>query len=303
MASISTLRTILVGCDLSAGGDLALDRAIQLAEQHRAKIVLVHAQADDAPIEDIDNEMLKQLGEVTAAVRVEEARELSSRMMKIQARGIDVDVVSRIGPPAEVLIAAAADRGAELIVVGTHGRTGLARILIGSQATEVIRSATIDVLVVRGAATAPFTKPLVAHDFSPAATIALEHTAALCPPGTPIEVVHAWQLPAGSWGATLLGQARFPWNTVRDAVVSGAQAQADKVVAAATAAGLTVHAELVQGSPSDVLTQTAEKGGHDLIAVGAHGHRGMRRLLLGSVAEATVRHASCSVLVVHGPAA
>ena len=297
------LTTIIVGCDLSTGSDVALDRAMQLAEQHGAKIVLVHAQADDAPIEDVDNEMLKQLGEVTAALRVVEARELAARLDTIQKRGLAADVISRIGPPAEVLIAAAAERKAELIVVGTHGRTGLARILIGSQATEVIRISTVDVLVCRGATTGPFAKPLVAHDFSPAAAIALEHTAFLCPPKTPIEVVHAWQLPAGSWGATLLGQARFPWNTVRDAVVAGAKGQADKILAAAEAAGHDVHVELVQGSPSDVLTTAAAKGGHDLIAVGAHGHRGMRRLLLGSVAESTIRHAACTVLVVHGPAA
>lgn len=297
------LTTIIVGCDLSEGSDVALNRAIQLAEQHGARIVLVHAQADDAPIEHVDNEMLKQLGEVSAAVRVEEARELAGRLVMIQNKGLEADCVSRVGPPADVLIAAAAERNAELIVVGTHGRTGLARILIGSQATEVIRVSTIDVLVCRGPATSPFGKPLVAHDFSPAAAIALEHTAALCPPKTPIEVVHAWQLPAGSWGATLLGQARFPWNTVRDAVVAGAKGQADKIAAAATAAGLAIHVELVQGSPSEVVTQAADKGGHDLIAVGAHGHRGMRRLLLGSVAESTVRHAPCSVLVVHGPAA
>ena len=50
-----------------------------------------------------------------------------------------------------------------------------------------------------------------------------------------------------------------------------------------------------------MITETAERGGYDLIVVGSHGHRGFRRLLLGSVAESTVRHAHCSVLVVHGP--
>ncbi len=294
------LTTILVGSDLSEGSDSAVDRAIQLAEQHHAQIILVHAQGDDAPVEDTDNEMLKQLGEVSAAVRVEEARGLSERMTRIQSRGIAADVISRVGPPGEILAAAAAERKAELIVVGTHGRTGISRFLIGSQATEVIRHAACDVLVVRGPVKGPFARPLVAHDFSPAAGVALEHAAALCAPNVPIEVVHAWQLPAGSWGATLLGQARFPWNTVRDAVVSGAKAEADKVAAAA-AATLTnpIHIELVQGPATSVLTTAAERGGHDLIAVGAHGHRGVRRLLLGSVAESTLRHAPCSVLVVH----
>ncbi len=246
--------------------------------------------------------MLRQIGEVSAAVRVEEARQLATKLEAIQARGLTADVISRVGPPGEVITAAAVERGAQLIVVGTHGRTGLSRFLIGSQATEVIRHATCDVLVCRGSTATPFAKPLVAHDFSPASALALGRTAALVGPNVPLEVVHAWQLPAGSWGATLLGQARFPWSTVRDAVLTSAQAQADKLIAAAKGSANPVHVELVQGPPTQVVTEAAEKGGYDLIAVGAHGKRGVRRLLLGSVAESTLRHAPCSVLVVHGTA-
>ncbi len=297
------ISTILVGCDLSEGSDQALARAIGIAVQLQALVVLVHAQADDAPIEDVDNDMLKQLGEVSAAVRVEEARQLSDRMGAIQKAGLRTDIVSRIGPPAEVLAGAALELNAELIVVGTHGRTGISRFLLGSVATEAIRHAPCDVLVCRGTSPElPFQRPLVATDFSPAATKALAHAAAVTAPGAPIDIIHAWQLPAGSWGATLLGQARFPWNTVRDAVLSGAKTQAEKVKKAAVSLGHPINVELVQGPPTSVITQAAERGGHDLIAVGAHGHRGVRRLLLGSVAESTIRHSPCSVLVVHAAA-
>jgi universal stress protein A len=128
----------------------------------------------------------------------------------------------------------------------------------------------------------------------------LRNAAALAAPGVAIDVVHAWQLPAGSWGATLLGQARFPWSTVRDAVISGARAQADKLEQAHAQLGHPLRVELVQGPPASVITNAAERGGHDLIAIGTHGHRGFRRLLLGSVAESVIRHAPCSVLVAHG---
>lgn len=296
------IKTILVGCDLSDGSDQALDRAIPIAEQHGARIVLVHAQADDAPIAEVNNDVLEQLGEVSAAIRVEEARELAQRMANIVARGLPTDIISRIGPPGEILSKAAGEENADLIVVGTHGRTGISRFLIGSVATDTIRQATCDVLVVRGPVSkGPYQRPLVAVDFSPTSHKALAHGAALVAAGAHIEVVHAWQLPAGSWGATLLGQARFPWNTVRDAVLAGVQAQAAMFEKEAKAAGHEVKVDLVQGQPSTVLTQTAERGGHDLIVVGAHGHRGVRRLLLGSVAESTIRHAPCSVLVVHEP--
>ena len=143
---------------------------------------------------------------------------------------------------------------------------------------------------------AGFRKPLVATDFSAEAARALARTTDFVEPGAPVEAVHAWQLPAGSWGATLLGQARFPWSTVRDAVLSAARAQADKL---SLAHGGALHVELVQGAPAAVVTEVAERGKHDLIVLGAHGNRGFRRFLLGSVAESTVRHAACSVLVVH----
>lgn len=292
------LTTIIAGCDLSVPSDHAIERAIGIALLHRAKIVLVHAQAADAPIAEVDNTILAQLGEVSAAIRAEEAVRLADQLAEIQALGLGATVISRIGPPDEVLIAAANDEHAELIVVGTHGHTGVSRFLLGSVASTTIRRAPCDVLVVRGEPRrAAFDKPLVATDFSPAAAKALAHAADVVSAGAPIEVVHAWQLPVGSWGATLLGQARFPWSTVRDAVLASARTQADKLAAEH---GHNLHVELVQGPPAQVITETAERGGHDLIVVGAHGNRGFRRLLLGSVAESTVGHAPCSVLVVHG---
>ena len=292
------LSTIIAGCDLSVPSDHALERAIGIALLHRAKIVLVHAQANDAPLTEVDNTMLEQLGEVSAAVRAEEAVRLADKLAEIQELGLRAAVISRIGAPDEVLASAAHDEQADLIVVGTHGHTGVSRFLLGSVANATVRRAPCDILIVRGEPVrAPFRKPLVATDFSPAAAKALGRAANVVAAGTPIDVVHAWQLPAGSWGATLLGQARFPWNTVRDAVLASARTQADKLVAEH---GGTLHVDLVQGPPASVITETAERGGHDLIVIGAHGHRGFRRLLLGSVAESTVRHAACSALVVHG---
>lgn len=296
------ISTILVGCDLSDGSDQALDRATSIAAQHGARIILVHAQADDAPIADVDNEVLERIGEVSAAIRIAEARELATRLDNLTVRGIATEVISRVGPPGEILSKAAVEENADLIVVGTQGRTGISRFLIGSVAADTIRHATCDVLVVRGPTSKEaFQRPLIAVDFSPASHKALARGVQLAAHGAPLHVVHAWQLPAGSWGATLLGQSRFPWNTVRDAVLAGVKAQANKFEQEASAAGHAIVVDLVQGQPTTVITQTAERAAHDLIVVGAHGHRGVRRLLLGSVAESTIRHSPCSVLVVREP--
>ena len=297
------LSTIIAGCDFSASSNAALERAIGLAQLHGARIVLVNAQADESPSDETpaaeaDHAARAQIGEVSAAIRAKELVQLTDKRAEIEALGLRAEALPRNGAPDEVLATVAHEQHADLLVIGTHGHTGIARFLLGGVASSIVRHAPCDILIVRGEPVrAPFHKPLVATDFSPAAATALERVENVIAPGAPVEVVHAWQLPAGSWGATLLGQARFPWSTVRDAVLASVKTQADKLVAAH---GGKLHVDLVQGPPASVITETAEKGGHDLIVVGSHGHRGFRRLLLGSVAESAVRHASCSAFVVHG---
>jgi nucleotide-binding universal stress UspA family protein len=295
------LTTILAGADVSIPSDQAIDRAAAIAAKHGAKLFIVHALVNDAPIGETDKEVLKHLGEVTAAVRTELAKRLQDKLEAVRAQGIDAELVTPTGPPGEVVAALAREHGAQLIVCGTHGHTGIQRFLLGSVAAAILRHAPCDVLVTRGnAPTTAFTKPLVAVDFSPASKRALRNAAALSQPNAPIEVIHAWQLPAGSVGAAFFGVDRFPWNTIRDAVVTSAKKKGNALVADNANLGHPIHVELVQGAPTPVITHAAEAGGHDLISIGTHGHGGFRKLLLGSVAEGVIRHANCSVLVVHG---
>src|SRR5439155_3397886 len=131
-------------------------------------------------------------------------RRLADRLTQLEARGVAAEVVTRVGPPGEIVAQVAKDRAADLIVIGTHGHTGISRFLLGSVATSVLRHAPCDVLVCRGTSgPSPFLRPLVATDFSPNAARALKNAARLAGAGVAIEVVHAWQLPTGSWGATL----------------------------------------------------------------------------------------------------
>ncbi|MEO8550150.1 MAG: universal stress protein [Kofleriaceae bacterium] len=296
------LSTILAGADVSIPSDQAIDRAAALAAQHGAKLILVHAVANEhLAEEERDEDVVQKLGEVSAAMNAEVAKRLRVRLDQLKAQGIDAELASVAGAPGEVVAQLARDHAAELIVVGTHGHTGISRFLLGSVATAILRHAPCDVLVTRGtSSSAPFKKPLVAMDFSAASKRALRHTAAISEAGAPIEIIHAWELPAGSWGASFFGVDRFPWSQIRDVVVESAKKKGDKLVAESASLGHPVHVELVQGAPTPVVTHAAERGGHDLIAVGTHGHGGFRKLLLGSVAESVIRHAPCSVLVAHG---
>ena len=266
---------------------------------HGAKLILVHAVAD-APASD-DKDVALQLGAVTAAMQMEVTRRLTAKVEELRAQGIETEIETPQGPAGEVVAQVARDRAVALIVVGTHGHTGISRFLLGSVATAILRHAPCDVLVCRGnAGNLPFRRPLVAMDFSAASKRALRHTARLAQPNAPIELLHAWELPTGSWGASFFGVDRFPWSQIRDAVVQTAKRKGDKLIAESAALGHPLHLDLVQGAPTPVITHAAERGGYDLIAVGTHGHGGFRKLLLGSVAEGVIRHAPCSVLVAHG---
>src|SRR5690606_26590483 len=161
-STVSVLTTIVAGVDLSEPSLQALERAAALAQLHGAQLVMVNAQADDAPIENVDNAVLEQLGQVSAAVRAEEARRLAAKVDEITARGITVELVTRAGAPGELISEIARERSAELIVVGTHGHTRIQHFLIGSVATSVLRHAPCDVLVCRGASEpSPFQRPHV----------------------------------------------------------------------------------------------------------------------------------------------
>ncbi len=295
------MRTIIAGADVSVPSDQALDRAAAIAQKHGAKLIIVHAQANDVPADETDKEVLKHMGEVTQAMRVEVTRRLQDKLEALLAAGIDAELLSPAGAPGEAVAQIAKDRGAELIVCGTHGHTGIQRFLLGSVATAILRHAPCDVLVTRGnAGTAPFQRPLVATDFSPASKRALRNAASLSQTGVPIAIIHAWQLPAGSVGASFFGVDRFPWSTIRDAVVSSAKKKGNALTTELASLGHPLHVDYVQGAPTPVVTHAAESGHHDLIALGTHGHGGFRKLLLGSTAEGVIRHANCSVLVAHG---
>jgi nucleotide-binding universal stress UspA family protein len=300
-----SMRHLLVATDFSPLADAALDRAVAIAKVHGARLTLAYAESvvdSSATGESGESAATTELAGLAVAMKEHERKELGARLDRIRGEGIEVDSAVRDGSPDEAITELAKSIGANLIVIGTHGRSGLGRLLLGSVAELIVRRATCDVLVSRGTATSGmFAKPLVATDFSTTAERALLSTMDLVGPGVPIQLVHAWQYPVGSWGLTLLGANSSAATTVRDAITRSADEQGAKLLAAHRRDGHPLTFELAEGRPSDVVSKLAEERGHDLVAIGTHGYRGFERFLLGSVAEATVRHAPCSVLIAHAP--
>src|SRR5690606_13054113 len=99
--------------------------------------------------------------------------------------------------PAESIVEAAHDLGADLVVLGSHGAGGVDRFLLGSVVEKVSRSAPCPVLVVRDGNEGPraFTRVIVATDFSPFARAQAEAAQAIAAPSGALELVHVWAPP------------------------------------------------------------------------------------------------------------
>jgi nucleotide-binding universal stress UspA family protein len=137
---------IVCATDFSDTAEAAWLIARDIAAVHRAGLTLVHVFPDLPPSPDVAVPTVIQVWE-------EQQRwvnaELDRRVADAAARGIDARAVLKHGPAADGLVEAVADAHADLLVVGTHGRTGLERALLGSVAEAVVRKAPCAVLTVK----------------------------------------------------------------------------------------------------------------------------------------------------------
>ena len=122
---------ILVPTDFSPLSTLALEHAIALASLCRASIHLMHVQAD-------------------ASGHVDSEERLAGLVSRCHAEAIVVTSQVCAGQPAAAIVKAAGDRAVDIIVLGTHGRHGVAHLMLGSVAEHVVRTAPCPVLTVRG---------------------------------------------------------------------------------------------------------------------------------------------------------
>lgn len=137
-------KAILVATDFGECSQDALEDAVQLAEKLDAKVHLVHV----VTLQNSENAApLPSVALEDTAVSAQ--RKLSAIAEAHRASGHLGEVVVRRGDPAPTILVAAQDLGADLIVLGTHDRRGLRRLVLGSVAEAVVRRAHCSVLVVR----------------------------------------------------------------------------------------------------------------------------------------------------------
>jgi nucleotide-binding universal stress UspA family protein len=292
-------RTILFAADFSENSKDAFRMACALAVENQTRLLVLHVLEPDlvpegptyvaqptVPFSETGGEqgrpeaVKRRLGEVYAP-----------------AQALDVEYHTRLGAVSEEVLRMADEVGAELIAMGTHGRTGLRRLLAGSVAIAVLRGARCSVLALRS-----HDRPreasairVILHptDFSDASEAALRVARSLARDlGARLLILHV--MPS----EIVVSEAVIPVDpaTYRNAL----EAMRERLNGPDLK--YPVEVRLGQGTAADESLRAAQEAGCDLIVMGTHARTGLGRLLMGSVAESVLPRADCPVIVVKGPA-
>jgi nucleotide-binding universal stress UspA family protein len=142
-----TVRRILVPTDFSAPSHAALDMAIELGRRFGAELTLMHAHQVPAYL--YPEGMMPLSADIVADLERSIIAELGRLAARASAAGVAATTCHSIGVAVDEIVRAAAELPADLIVMGTHGRTGIRHALLGSVAEKVVRRAPCPVLTVR----------------------------------------------------------------------------------------------------------------------------------------------------------
>jgi nucleotide-binding universal stress UspA family protein len=297
-------RRILLATDFSPPADLAYAYAAGMARALPAGMLILNVLEGPPgldPAFPVNTVFLKQIQE-------ESDRELAKISRVAEKDGIVCVTRQVYGRPAEGVARVAEEARTTLIVMGTHGRTGWDRLLLGSAAEAVVREAPCPVLTVRMSPKAAVAdipgsvkidQVLVPLDFSEFAQEAFEYAAMLAKQfGAKVLLVHAVEAAAYPLDFALFGVSEAA------ALRGRIQVRLHELMSVLKADGVEAEVVCETGTAAEVIVKEAGRfppGAKGAIVMGTHGRRGLNRLALGSVAEYVVRHAACPVFTVKSP--
>jgi nucleotide-binding universal stress UspA family protein len=289
---------VLYPTDFSDTAREALTHALFLAEQYDAELHLLHAVVlheydPNEPSQHFPEaeELFRRLFEIADS-------EMSRLTSKPEASALRIREAKRKGfSAAEVILEYSHEIEADLIVMGTHGRRGAARMLLGSVAEEVLRRAECPVLTLRQRdqprTIESIEKILVPVDFSEHSGLSLRSAGEFARRyGARLQILHVVEIPT------------YPYFYVppETEILAERKETATKALAelVAEVIGETAEYEIFvsDGRAASEIIDFAEANGSDLVVIATHGLTGLERLLIGSTAEEVVRRAECPVLTV-----
>lgn len=279
------IATILCPTDLSGASVQSVPMATYLARLHGADLHLLHVHLLHAMSPEEDDVPFPGEEEARAALEASVGGISWNQVVHRIERGINA---------APTIVDYADANDVDLIVMGSHGRRGFRRLMLGSVTAEVVRYARRPVLVVRhdedAAPPAEVDRLIVPVDFSPesqeAVAVAIELASTL---DVPIELLHAVEpIP--------YVQMAYPIAVDAGEFKAHAQRRLDEMVEELDTSR-EIRTTVAVAAAEQAVVDAAHRSPAPLVVMASHGHSGLARVLLGSTTERLLRNAPCPVLV------
>jgi nucleotide-binding universal stress UspA family protein len=288
-------RRVLAATDLSEPADEALRQASEWARLRGAQLIVCHVVPSLVGSRMLFPQLLQKEAMAQPPLEARAGEAVRERTAAVTGRGPeDFEVVITAGTPYAEVLRQAEALAVDLVVVGSHTRTGLVSVFLGNVAEEVVRHAHASVLVARPCKQRGLI--VVATDLSEAADVALRAAAEQARlAGARIALMYSIHkelepvLAMSSFGSG--------YQFVEDERTELRKKGDEKLRELLARAGIAGDPIVTEGDPAAELAECAIEHGAELAVVGATGRTALRRLHLGRVAERVARHVPCSVLV------
>ncbi len=305
---MNAIQRILCPTDFTEFSRRALRHAIALARWKECELVVLHvlepaiaihaarggaAVADPRHLDERRRRIVQAMGDFTAPA---------------SAAGIQIRTVVEEGAEVEEILRQVRALGADLLVMGTHGRGGFERMLLGSVTDTVLRNALCPVLVVPSIhlepgedvaavnAQGPYAHIVCPIDFSECSRAASRAALDLAATSAArLTLLHALETPHDEAAPAANGPATAAH---RDLTADPVQRMADALHEAA-AAGVQADSVVMRGKAAAGIVSVAEDLLAELIVMGVRGHASTDRSLFGSTAQHVTRAALCPILTIH----
>jgi nucleotide-binding universal stress UspA family protein len=288
---------ILCPVDFSAVSQHALDHAAAIARWYDARLMVLHVFAN-LPTMDVPPLVLDAANQ----------ERLTNDMRAMAARvppEVPLDFrVMEAGFVHDEILAQLADTRADLLVIGTHGRSGFQRLFLGSVTEKVIRKAACPTLVVppRAPDVSPdapvqFRRILCPVDFSASSLDALAYAIDLAEEADArLTLLHAVEIPPILNQEPSVVEVDLP--RFREAAAGEARRRLHNLIPEQARTYCTVETAVVEGRAYREILRQANQQQSDLVVMGVHGRGAIDRLVFGSTTHHVIRAAPCPVLVV-----
>ncbi|MCA9982016.1 MAG: universal stress protein [Anaerolineales bacterium] len=291
---------ILVPLDGSKLAEQALPTALKLATAVGSEIVLMRVPQyhEVMTMASVGGEMPPIAVDGTDFAEAEAY--LNDLRQLWQTNDITLSVRLGEGDPASAIVDIATDEQVDLIIMSTHGRTGLARWAMGSVAEKVLRAAQVPVIVTRD--DRPIEKMLITLDGSNLASAAIEPAMRLAQAlGARVTLLRVQPYESYANRLEIDEYMRFEYGldkSLEDLTRKRIRWYLEDVMDQYAQFGVPIQYAIVMGFAADEILTYAEKEELDLVVMSTHGRTGLRRWVYGSVTEKVLRGAHCGVMVV-----